>query len=128
MKVEFKEIHELSGKEYRSLIKLNKGGAGMMQRLLRKFRKYPDTEYKKPHAVMLKDEKDKIIAWSLVFWRGYDGGWVSHYYTRASHRRRGHGKTLINEVRAMFGETVVYPNAPDSHAFFKSVEDKVDIQ
>lgn len=100
----------------------------MMRRLLKKFKNNSDTEYKKPHAVMLKDDNGKIIAWSLVFWREYDGGWVSHYYTRASHRRRGYGKTLVSEVRSMFGETVVYPNAPDSYAFFETVADKVDIQ
>lgn len=126
-RLDIKRIHDVSPEEYRSLILLNKGPKGVMRCYLKDFYSGNSEGFRKQHAIMLKDESGKILAWSLVWWDDYDGGWVSHYYTRASHRRRGYAKYLVQEVRKLFGETMVYPNSDDGHKFYASVSEHVDI-
>jgi GNAT superfamily N-acetyltransferase len=117
-----KPIGELTPTEYKKCYSLNLRWGGYMQEELMFARR---GERDKASAVMIFDENERLIAWSLVYEKT-EGQMVSHYYTRRTCRRQGFGDKLMQEVQRIAPKPVVVPGEDNmSQRFFAKHKDNL---
>lgn len=79
----------------------------------------------KASAVMIFDENERLIAWSLVYEKS-EGQMVAHYYTRRTCRRRGFGDRLMKQVQRIAPKPTVVPGEDImSQRFFSKHQDNL---
>ena len=76
-------------------------------------------------AVMIFDETERLIAWSLVYEKS-EGQMVAHYYTRRACRRQGFGDRLMKQVQRIAPKPTVVPGEDImSQRFFSKHQDNL---
>lgn len=79
----------------------------------------------KASAVMIFDENERLVAWSLVYEKS-EGQMVAHYYTRRACRRQGFGDRLMKQVQRIAPKPTVVPGEDImSQRFFSKHQDNL---
>ena len=109
-----KLVRNLTPDEYRKCYSLNLRWGGYMQEELMFARRGQRGNAK---TVLIKDEHDRLIAWSLLLPKGEQ--MIAHYYTRAACRRQGFGDRLMKTVQRVAPKPIVVPGEDiQSQRFF----------
>ena len=117
-----KSVRELTPQEYRKCYSLNLRWGGYMQEELMFARR---GQRPKASAVMIFDENERLIAWSLVYEKS-EGQMVAHYYTRRACRRQGFGDRLMKQVQRIAPKPTVVPGEDImSQRFFSKHQDNL---
>ncbi|ASR75559.1 hypothetical protein SEA_MILDRED21_195 [Streptomyces phage Mildred21] len=117
-----KPVRELTPQEYRKCYSLNLRWGGYMQEELMFARR---GQRNKASAVMIFDENERLIAWSLVYEKS-EGQMVAHYYTRRACRRQGFGDRLMKQVQRIAPKPTVVPGEDImSQRFFSKHQDNL---
>lgn len=117
-----KPVRELTPKEYRKCYSLNLRWGGYMQEELMFARR---GQRNRASAVMIFDESERLIAWSLVYEK-FEGQMVAHYYTRRTCRRQGFGDRLMKQVQRIAPKPTVVPGEDImSQRFFSKHQDNL---
>ncbi len=117
-----KPVAELTPQEYRKCYSLNLRWGGYMQEELMFARR---GQRNKASAVMIFDEDERLIAWSLVYEKS-EGQMVAHYYTRRACRRQGFGDKLMKQVQRIAPKPTVVPGEDImSQRFFSKHQDNL---
>lgn len=67
--------------------------------------------------VVLIESEGRLLAWALVYRLGKEPT-EAHFYVRSTHRRRGLGTRLMEEVRRFTRRPQVHPHDVTSQSFF----------
>lgn len=117
-----KPVAKLTPQEYRKCYSLNLRWGGYMQEELMFARR---GQRNKASAVMIFDEEERLIAWSLVYEKS-EGQMVAHYYTRRTCRRQGFGDKLMKQVQRIAPKPTVVPGEDImSQRFFSKHQDNL---
>jgi GNAT superfamily N-acetyltransferase len=117
-----KPVRELTSQEYKKCYSLNLRYDGYMQEELMFARR---GERNNAFAVMIIDEDERLIAWSLVYEK-VEGKMVAHYYTRRACRRQGFGDRLMKQVQRIAPNPTVVPGEDImSQRFFSKHQDNL---
>lgn len=117
-----KPVRELTPQEYRKCYSLNLRWGGYMQEELMFARR---GQRNKASAVMIFDENERLVAWSLVYEKS-EGQMVAHYYTRRACRRQGFGDRLMKQVQRIAPKPTVVPGEDImSQRFFSKHQDNL---
>lgn len=117
-----KPVRALTPQEYRKCYSLNLRWGGYMQEELMFARR---GQRNKASAVMIFDENERLIAWSLVYEKS-EGQMVAHYYTRRACRRQGFGDRLMKQVQRIAPKPTVVPGEDImSQRFFTKHQDNL---
>ncbi|QJD50904.1 acetyltransferase [Streptomyces phage Bmoc] len=117
-----KSVAKLTPQEYRKCYSLNLRWGGYMQEELMFARR---GQRNKASAVMIFDENERLIAWSLVYEKS-EGQMVAHYYTRRTCRRQGFGDKLMKQVQRIAPKPTVVPGEDImSQRFFSKHQDNL---
>lgn len=121
MKVLAKSVSELTTKEYQQCYSLNMRRRGMMQGKLKHCHQRQDS-YRLSDALMIFDNKNRLLAWALVHQFRYATTPPHvYFYVRKANRRQGLGTILDRFARIKYGDIYVHPWDPTSRAFFDKV-------
>lgn len=132
MKIIVKDVQELTSEEYRACYVANYRDWGYMQPTLSTFR----SDKRGGIAILLWDETKvgnrALIGWALmtpVTTRGLlaateytkrKSRYTVQFWVKSHHRKKGHGKTLMAEVKKIDPRPHVLPHDSASAEFFSS--------
>jgi GNAT superfamily N-acetyltransferase len=119
MRARVKYAKNLTPDEYSKCKSLNFRSAGDMFYALPAARRNPLAK------VILIDDNDKLVAWSLLIpYVEPDGSYYEgQFYVRRSYRRRGLGKRLVKKAQQTVDNLRICPHDYRSVAFFASIDD-----
>jgi GNAT superfamily N-acetyltransferase len=122
-----KPFEKVTKDEYAKVYRLNFRENGLMQEDLRYLRRRVKQELEPTGAkvIMIKDEDENILSWSLV--QPHATQKISaQFYTRASARRKGYGSRVMKQVLKIDDNPHIYPHNDVALGFFKKYNDKVE--
>ena len=115
IKVETIPLVDLSLEDFKKCESLNAGSRGQMRSEIRWRYRAKDKNAK---VCLVKDEADLLLGWALYFKRPRRQLPESHFYVRVKCRKRGIGRTLMQEVLKENGKIKVCPHDHRSGIFF----------
>lgn len=116
-------VPDLTDAQVKSFARLTMGKLGTMKDWLIDVRKSL-TPYKRNGEVFYIEKNGKVLAWCLVaeYKPSHARKWkkVIQVYVRASHRRRGFARFLVNHVKALYSDEKLY--CTGNGAFFNPMK------
>lgn len=136
MEIRHKEIADLTPVEYRACYRANYGWEGLMQDELTRCKDgYPGK------AILLWNGPDdtarSLVGWALLTptktygnvavtrWAKSRAKYTAQFWVKKQHRRKGHGKTLMQEVKKYDKRPHVIPHDAASSELFSSYKVQV---
>lgn len=94
---------------------------GLMRRCIDELRAENSPRAERSTILMALDEQETILGWALLF-ENRVGRFESYYFVDGDHRRRGIGRRLAEQVRAMKPrhKVLVRPHDGVSYSFFSN--------
>lgn len=134
MKIITKEVRDLTRTEYLACYLANYRESGYMQDTLSRARKFPMTD---PCTVIMlwdgpEDKVSSLIGWASLSPTSLKGmlgvtryvksksKYTAQFWVKQQYRRKGHAKTLMNEVKKYDPNPHVFPHCHASGEFFSS--------
>jgi len=112
-----KYTRNLTPQEYTQCYQRNLGNGGNMRRSVASFWRDRDVDSK---VVLIKDEKDSIIAWAMTH-AEHQGEEGVMFWVQPEYRRMGYGTRLLAHTQKKVHATPrVFPHDKTSGLFFKS--------
>lgn len=120
MKIVEKLVTEMTGQELRQCRSLTLRAGGLMSETLteERHREHNPRMRRKSRVWMIKDDNERLLAWSLII-PMEDRGYEAQFYTRKTERRKGYGARLMAEVLKYDKRPYVFPHDKTSGDFFK---------
>ena len=107
----------LTEKQFKNCKNLSLRSNGEMSHNLGKTRRYTWIE----SMCYLIEDKEKLLAWALVYYHKESDKTYAHFYVRLSERKKGFGKKLSKEVKKDYQKPTGAVHSKESRLFFSKV-------